>query len=285
MTETLILIGALAVVAFAGFILRGEMLRQTARRRLMSEPARPTDAEPTPVSVRPAVGRHRIWPPIIALVVGLSIWLGFGWPWPFSMAVTLIVGLLLFQAEAYLAEQRTARIEQQLADAIDLMVGALQAGASATVAMDRAGQESGQPLRRLLTDAMARVRYGDDPSTVMRLLEAQVPTESVRLFATTLSVHWEVGGSLAPTLSIVGRVLRDRIEVARRVRSLTAQARVSTVMLLLTTYFIALLMWRQNPARVRLFVISPIGSIAVAGSMVMQAIGIVWQALASRNVY
>ena len=94
-----------------------------------------------------------------------------------------------------------------------------------------------------------------------------------------------MGGSLAPTLAIVGRVIRDRIEVGRRVRSLTSQARVSTVMLLITTYFIALLMWRQNPDGTRVFLKSDVGSICVAGSMVLQAVGIVWQALASRNMY
>lgn len=258
-------------------------VRPRTRRRLFRD-AMPDAVAPTD-KVVPVIGRYRVWPWAIAAAVGLAVWLAFGFSVPFAAAVALIVGLLLAQAESYWAEQRTARVEQQLADAIDLMVGALSAGASATVALDRAGHESAQPLRRLLADGMARVRFGADPVSVMRRLEAEVPTESFRLFATTMSVHFEVGGSLAPTLAVVGRVLRDRIEVGRRVRSLTAQARVSTVMLLLTTYFIAVLMWRQNPGRVRLFVTSPAGSLLVAASMVMQAIGVVWQALASRNIY
>ncbi len=284
MPELLTFGGLLSVLGITAFFLRGEPTRRRSRRRLMlGEVGRAAVSAAPAAPARPVVGRYRIWPWVIAAAAGVGIWFWLG---PiFAAAIGLILGLLLFQAEAYWAERRTARIEQQLADAIDLMVGALHAGASATVALDRAGEESAQPLRGLLRDGMARVRYGDDPSSVMRRFERQVPTESARLFATTMSVHWEVGGSLAPTLAVVGRVIRDRIEVGRRVRSLTSQARVSTVMLLITTYFIALLMWRQNPAGTRVFLKSDVGAIAVAGSMVLQAVGIVWQALASRNMY
>ena len=50
---------------------------------------------------------------------------------------------------------------------------------------------------------------------------ARVPLETFRLFAAALTVHQEVGGSLAPTLATVGRIIRDRIELTRRIRSLT----------------------------------------------------------------
>ena len=49
------------------------------------------------------------------------------------------------------------------------------------------------------------------------------------LFAAALSVHWEVGGSLAPILATVGRTVRDRIELSRRISAMTTQARLSIV--------------------------------------------------------
>ena len=73
-----------------------------------------------------------------------------------------------------------------------------------------------------------------------------MPLDNFRLFATSLAVHWGVGGSLAPTLSTVGRTIRDRIEIARRIHSMTTQSRVSTIAVLGTTYFIGLLMWRNS---------------------------------------
>ena len=99
-----------------------------------------------------------------------------------------------------------------------------------------------------LEEVLGRLRYGDNPIAVFRGLARRVPLDNFRLFATSLAVHWEVGGSLGPTLSTVGRTIRDRIEIARRIRSMTTQSRVSTIAVLATTYFLAVLMWRNDPA-------------------------------------
>jgi uncharacterized membrane protein (UPF0127 family) len=120
-------------------------------------------------------------------------------------------------------------IEVQLADAIDLMTGALQAGGGVTSALENAIAETRRPLRPQLEDVLGRIRFGDDPQAVLRSLAARVPLETFRLFASVLSVHWEIGGSLAPTLATVGRQVRDRIELSRRLRSLTVQSRASTI--------------------------------------------------------
>ena len=164
------------------------------------------------------------------------------------MAVGLIVGLLAGQLESYLAVRRTARIETQLADAIDLMVAALGAGAGVADALENAMGESGRPLRPQLEEVVGRIRFGDDPRTVYYGLTQRVPLETFLLFASALSVQAETGGSLAPTLASVGRTIRDRIEIARRIRSNSAQSEVSTLAVMMLTYFIALVVWRANPA-------------------------------------
>ena len=151
--------------------------------------------------------------------------------------------------------------------------------------MQNAAQEAKNPLRPQLEELLGRIRYGDDPQTVLRALEARVPLETFRLFASALSVHWETGGSLAPTLATVGKVIRDRIEVNRRIRSLTGQARASTLAVLLVTYFLFLIIWRNDPERMRQFLATTIGKGMVAGTVVLQAIGIVWASFLSRLKY
>ena len=163
------------------------------------------------------------------------------------IAVGLIVGLLAGQLESYLAVRRTARIETQLADAIDLMVAALGAGAGVADALENAMRESRRPLRPQLEEVVGRIRFGDDPRTVYHGLTQRVPLETFLLFSSALSVQSETGGSLAPTLASVGRTIRDRIEIARRIRSNSAQSEVSTLAVMMLTYFIALVVWRTNP--------------------------------------
>ena len=96
------------------------------------------------------------------------------------------------------------------------------------------------------------------------------------------SVQSETGGSLAPTLASVGRTIRDRIEIARRIRSNSAQSEVSTLAVMMLTYFIALVVWRTNPEQMNEFLATSIGQWAVAGTILLQAVGLVWMSLISR---
>ncbi len=162
------------------------------------------------------------------------------------------------------------------------MVAALRAGASVADALENAMGESRSPLRPQLEEVVGRIRFGDDPRTVYHGLTERVPLETFLLFASALSVQSETGGSLAPTLASVGRTIRDRIEIARRIRSNSAQSEVSTLAVLLLTYFIALVVWRTNPEQMHEFLATTIGQWAVAGTILLQAVGLVWMSLISR---
>ena len=106
MPEVLTLGGLLSVLGVAAFFLRGEPTRRRSRRRLMrGEVGRAAATAPAAAPARPVVGRYRVWPWVIAAGVGVGIWFWLG---PiFAAAIGLILGLLLFQAEAYWAERRT----------------------------------------------------------------------------------------------------------------------------------------------------------------------------------
>ena len=113
-------------------------------------------------------------------------------------------------------------------------------------------------------------------------LTQRVPLETFLLFSSALAVQSETGGSLAPTLASVGRTIRDRIEIARRIRSNSAQSEVSTLAVMMLTYFIALVVWRTNPEQMSQFLATSIGQWAVAGTILLQAVGLVWMSLLSR---
>ena len=283
MIEILLLAGLLLGLGVIASYWRSARARTLARQRIehsveVSAPAQP---ESIPVAQSLLV-RHRFLPWTAGLVVAGVLYLVLGWALPFVIAVALIGGLLTAQLEAYLNAQRTAKIEIQLADVIDLMVAALGAGASVTDALDNAMQESRRPLRPQLEEMVGRIRFGDDPRTAYQGLTQRVPLETFLLFASALSVQSETGGSLAPTLASVGRTIRDRIEIARRIRSNSAQSEVSTLAVMMLTYFIALVVWRTNPEQMGQFLATSVGQWAVAGSILLQAVGLVWMALISR---
>lgn len=254
---------------------------QLARDRLTADFAPETGT----VAVVPAgrVLRRARWLPwVLGLILGVVLFYGPRLPLVYCAAFALLVSLLGGWIESLLIERRALLIETQLADAIDLMVGALRAGAGVPMALDNARQESRRPLRPQLEEVVGRIRLGDDAREVFEDLAARVPLESFQLFATALSVHWEVGGGLAPTLATVGRTIRDRIELSRRVRAMTAQSRMSILGVLVATYAIAAIIWANDPPRMQAFVFSYVGSWLIAGAIVLQAVGIIWSAALAR---
>ena len=252
--------------------------------RLMESASIDTNALQVPMTRggRRLSRRWRWVPWALSLFLGLSLWSMFGWSLPYVIATCLVVGLLASQFEGFLAKQREARLENQLADTIDIMVGALTAGAGVGPAIESAILETDRPLRPYLVDVSGRIRFGDDPIEVFRSLSEQIPLETFLLFASALSVHWEVGGRLAPTLATVGRTIRDRIDVTRRIQSNIAQSQFSTFAILGLIYLIALIVWRNGPEAMQEFVTSSVGSWFVAGSIALQAVGIFWMDIISK---
>ncbi len=229
------------------------------------------------------LSRNWIWLPwVIGVGIAVTVWLIFGWPIQYVVAIGAVVSLLLSQVESFLQARHIAVLERQLADAIDIMIGAVSSGAAVGPAMDAAMMETDRPLKPYLEELSGRIRLGDEPIQVFRSLADRVPLETFLLFASSLAVHYEVGGRLAPTLATVGRTIRDRIEVTRRIQSNIAQSQFSTFAILGLIYLIAVIVWRNGPEPMREFVTSTVGSWFVAGSIIMQAVGIAWMNVISK---
>jgi Flp pilus assembly protein TadB len=279
----LILLGVAAGVLFTYW--RRVHLQQLGLHRLENAEQRGEAGVERVVDHRTFVTQHWLLPWLLGATLTLVLYFFTPLPSVFAITVGLLIGLIGGLLESFRVEAVTLKIEEQLADGIDLMVAALRAGVGVLGALESAAQEARQPLRRQLDEVMGRIRFGDDPQQVLRDLERRVPLETFRLFAAALSVHWETGGSLAPTLATVGRVIRDRIEVRRRIGTLTTQARASTVAVLGATYFIALIMWRNDPERMQRFLANVFGQGLVAVGVVLQAVGIIWVSALSKLRY
>ncbi|MGO8746615.1 MAG: type II secretion system F family protein [Thermoguttaceae bacterium] len=283
MIEILILAGLLLGLGVIVAYWRNARIRALARQRIEYSAEVSEALPPAPVpAARSFLVRYRFVPWMLGLVTAGILHFACGWPPPFVIAVSMIVGLLGARLESFLAVRQAARIETQLADAIDLMVAALRAGAGIADALENAMYESRSPLLPQLEEVVGRIRFGDEPRAVYHGLTERVPLETFLLFASALSVQAETGGSLAPTLASVGRTIRDRIEIARRIRSNSAQSEVSTMAVFVLTYFIALLVWRGNPEQMHEFLATKIAQWTVAGSILLQAAGVVWMSLISR---
>lgn len=215
-------------------------------------------------------------PPVLALLAGFSLYAFAGLALALSISVTLalVVGSTLFVSN--LVQRRAARLEEQLTESIDLIVASLRAGAGSLDALDNAAREVREPLRAHLRELVGSIRLGESPKAALETLAQRVPLESFELFTFALAVHEETGGSLAPTLATVGRSIRDRIDIKRRIRAETTQAQASVFGILFITYAIGFVTWRADPGRVEGFLGSDVGARILAAAVALQAVGIFW---------
>lgn len=190
-----------------------------------------------------------------------------------------VVGYLI---RSMVTSRRILALESQLAEALDHVVTSLHAGVGVLDALTSAEQHAQKLLRPFLSTLTSRIRLGDDPVEVCKDLAQMLPLESFRLFYYALAVQWEGGGNLAPTLATTGRFIRDRVEVGRRIRAYTTEARFSVIAVLMLTYFLAFLMWRLSPDRVEGFLTTNIGQAVASGAIILQGLGAVWIARMSR---
>ncbi len=268
---------ALAIgIAFVfALAFRHTRLQRIARERL-NEDVHVSVVRRTGGGLTPSLRRQRWIPIAVGVGVALLCKFALGLDLVYSVALGVILGVCAYLFEGWRHAQNQIKLETQLANSLDLMVASLGAGSGLMSAIEGAAHEAGKPLKPELQETLGRIRFGETPKQVFEDLAERVPLEAYRLFAFTMAVHGETGGSLAPTLATVGRTIRDRIEIGRRIRAQSTQAQASVIGIVLITYFLGAMMWRTNPAGFEEFLSHPVGSNIIAAAIVLQAIGLLW---------
>lgn len=277
MTGMLLPVGGL-IAAVAGLVVYWyhAATRQFILQRLNEAD---TDTRLNPDTEKPFASRHYFFPWLVVMPIGLSLGWVFGWPWNIVIGLVIVSGFIGMEVDAWVYGWRLSRVESQLADAIDVLVASVSSGGSLQASLRQASEYAPVPLRGELSEMVARLRLGDSPPDVFDLLRQRIPTETFRLFATTLTVNWTVGGELAETLAAIGSTIRDRLAIARNIRTLSTQGTLTTMAVLVVVWFMAAMMWQSDPPRFAAFLQSSVGSWLIAVSLFLQGLGV---ALVSR---
>ena len=209
---------------------------------------------------------------LLALALGTSL----GWPAPLSLVLAAL-GLLLWLA--FLQHRRSHRmalIDQALPDALELMARSMQAGHAFISAMQVAAKESAPPLSHELRTVFEEVNFGISTSQALQALAARVASEDVRYFVVAVVIQSETGGNLAEILKNTARLNRERQKIAGVVRVLSAEGRISAVILAVLPFALVALMSLLNPGFVSRLWTDPLGLQLVYVSLILMAFGILW---------
>jgi tight adherence protein B len=163
----------------------------------------------------------------------------------FGLAGALIGWMLPRMMVKRKASKRLAAFEAQLAETLDLLVGALRAGHGFLQAIESAGREMDDPIKTELGRVIEQVNIGGSLTDALQQLTERVPSYDVQLLASAISVQRQSGGNLAEILENLSHTVRERRRVKGEVKALTSGPKLSGTILglmpvLMCVYFIAI---------------------------------------------
>lgn len=142
------------------------------------------------------------------------------------IAVCMGVGGVYFWV-ARLAKKRVSLMEEQLADAVELMVRSLRVGHPFASAIGIVAKEVPDPLGTefgLIADEAA---YGRNVADALKAFAERMDNQDLRFLAVAVAIQQQSGGNLAEILDGLSKVVRARYKLFRRVRAITAEAKWS----------------------------------------------------------
>lgn len=161
------------------------------------------------------------------------------------LAVVLCL-LLPIQIVKFIRARRIAKFTLQLPDALDVIVRSLRSGHPVSVALSLVGKEMSDPVGTEFGITIDEMTYGLDMPRALRNLGERVGLADLALLVTAVSLQSTSGGNLAEVLGNLSRVLRERFQLRRKVRSLSAEGRFSAYGLTILPFFIAGSIFAQN---------------------------------------
>ncbi|QET00841.1 MULTISPECIES: type II secretion system F family protein [Cupriavidus] len=172
--------------------------------------------------------------------------------------------------------RRLARIEMQLPEAADMISRALRAGHSFSSALDMAGAELSDPLGAEFRTTFDEINYGASMHDALTNLAERAPLPDLRYLVIAVLIQRESGGNLAEILGNVAYIIRERMKLMGQVRVLSAEGRLSGIILALLPFGLAGAMYLVNPGFLKPLRNDPAGPWIVGYALLLMALGLVW---------
>ncbi len=185
--------------------------------------------------------------------------------------------ILLFVALIRFAGSREKRkFEKQLPDTLTLMSTSIRAGYSMLQAVEAVASESPNPTAREFGRAIAEARLGMGVSDALNGIARRVQSQDFEWAVMAIEIQREVGGNLAEVLQTVADTMRARNRLAGEIRALTAEGRISAMVLGALPFLMFLFLWTSNRSYLQPLLDSTFGRIAMGVGVLLMAAGVWW---------
>jgi tight adherence protein B len=261
-----------AAVVFAG---RSRIAgRRFLQERILGAPAVGHPVPGRRLSAR-AVASHGIRAPWVAAVLGGGVACLIG-----GVATAVGGGLAAGVGARVVARRRAmpdvGALDGQVGVFAQGIASGVRGGLSIAQAVAFAAAEAGPPLKPAADEFLAAREVGAPLQAALERMAEQVDTDEIRLLALVLGVHHRSGGNVAVALDDVAATIRQRLLMRRELRALTAQARISGLVLgtLPVAFFLVLALTSRDQLAPVLR--SPVGMAMVSVGFLLEGLALLW---------
>ena len=212
---------------------------------------------------------------VLAVSAAFLAWVYFRL-WYAPIVGAAIAFYLPFMQIASNRTKRMGQFEEQLPDAIETMTRALRAGHPFPAALKMIGEEFDDPIAAEFELTFGDINYGNDVRRAMLGLLSRIPTVTVMALVTAVLVQKESGGNLAEILERISGVIRGRFRLYRKIKTLSAEGRMSAWVLALVPLGLFIVLMITTPDYLPALVDDARGQKMIIGSMISAACGIFW---------
>jgi tight adherence protein B len=212
-----------------------------------------------------------------ALAIGIAV---IAWTMTRMAIAPVIAGAigayLPFMAISHLRGKRMAKIEEQIPDAIDTMTRALRAGHPFNATLRMIAEDLDDPIAGEFELTFGDINYGNDLRRAMLGLLSRVPSVTMMALVTSVLVQKETGGNLAEILQQISGVVRGRFKLHRKVKTLTAEGRMSAWVLALVPLVLFAVISVTTPDYLPVLVEDPRGHKMIIYGAISGVLGVLW---------
>lgn len=165
---------------------------------------------------------------LLSAVAFIGMTIGTGANLPIRAGVSVGMGVTaVFVWINGKAKKRMSMIEEQLPDAVELMVRSLRVGHPFTSALNIVAKEIPDPLGSEMGMIADESAYGRDVGEALKAMAERMDMQDMRFLAVAVTIQQTSGGNLAEILHGLAQVIRSRFKLFRRVNAITAEAKWS----------------------------------------------------------
>ncbi|MGB3178505.1 MAG: type II secretion system F family protein [Albidovulum sp.] len=169
---------------------------------------------------------------LLSVVAFIGLKIGTAASTPVQLAVSLVMGVgAVFFWVNKKAKKRMDMVEEQLPEAVELMVRSLRVGHPFSAAIQIVAKEVSDPLGTEFGMIADESAYGREVSESLKDLAERMDMQDLRFLAVAVTIQAQSGGNLAEILDGLAKVIRARFRLFRRVRAITAEAKWSGMFL------------------------------------------------------